>query len=43
MAQSNLLSSKFSSLFFLPPEVSDNKLGVDEENKPPNNLVAFFQ
>jgi len=28
---------------FLPPEVSDNKPGVDVENKPLNNLVAILQ
>jgi len=43
MTQSQSSVIKFSSFIFLSPEVSDNKPGVDEWNKPPKNLVAFLQ
>jgi len=38
MIQSQSSVIKFSSFIFLLPKVSDNKPGVDEENKPSNNF-----
>jgi len=43
MTQSQSSVIKFSYFIFLSPEVSNNKRGVGEGNKLPNNSVAFLQ
>jgi len=43
MTQRQTSVIRFSSFTFLPPEVSDNKPGVDMGINPKYNLVAFLQ